>query len=143
MMKIFIVARPSTIHMARQAELCCQTLWQSFERSFSISRQALLRMLLLSQTWTILQYALVATVFGRCPYKSVSNFCSSACHEGDFGQCMNNRRVHENIDSDDADHTVRSFWDRFIDLYITMFFNFLEACKSVNNSLSILTFTTN
>ena len=30
---------------------------------------------------------------------------------------MNNRRVHEDTDSGDTDHTVRSFWDRFIDLY--------------------------
>ena len=35
MMKIFI-AGPSTIHIARQTELCCQTLWQSFERSCSL-----------------------------------------------------------------------------------------------------------
>ena len=35
MMKIFIVG-PSTIHIARQTELCCRTLWQSFERSCSL-----------------------------------------------------------------------------------------------------------
>ena len=35
MMKIFI-AGPSTIHIARQTELCCRTLWQSFERSCSL-----------------------------------------------------------------------------------------------------------
>ena len=34
-MKIFI-AGPSTIHIARQTELCCRTLWQSFERSCSL-----------------------------------------------------------------------------------------------------------
>ena len=44
---------------------------------------------------------------------------------------MNNRKVHEDTDSEDTDHTVRLFWDRFIDLYITMFLKFLEACKSV------------
>ena len=94
---------------------------------WTISRQALLRMLLLSQTWTILQCAfVVATVF---------NFCFSACHEGDFGQYMNSRRVHEDTDSGDTDHTVRSFWDRFIDIYITMFLNFMEACKGVNNCM--------
>ena len=35
MMKIFI-AGPSTIHIARQTELCCRTLWLSFERSCSL-----------------------------------------------------------------------------------------------------------
>ena len=64
-----------------------------------------------------------------------NNFCFSACHEGDFGQYMNNRRGHKDTDSGDTDHTVRSFWDRFIDLYITMFFNFMEACKGVNNCM--------
>ena len=34
-MKIFI-AGPSTVHIARQTELCCRTLWQSFERSCSL-----------------------------------------------------------------------------------------------------------
>ena len=34
-MKIFI-AGPSTIHISRQTELCCRTLWQSFERSCSL-----------------------------------------------------------------------------------------------------------
>ena len=43
--------------------------------------------------------------------------------------------MHENTDSGDTDHTVRSFWDRFIDLYITMFLNFMEACKGVNNCM--------
>ena len=33
--QIFI-AGPSTIHIARQTELCCRTLWQSFERSCSL-----------------------------------------------------------------------------------------------------------
>ena len=33
--RIFI-AGPSTIHIARQTELCCRTLWQSFERSCSL-----------------------------------------------------------------------------------------------------------
>ena len=46
---------------------------------------------------------------------------------------MNNRTVHEDTDSGDTDHTVRSFWDRFIDLYIILFLNFMEACKAVNN----------
>ena len=46
---------------------------------------------------------------------------------------MNNRKVHEDTDSGDTDHTVRSFWNRFIDLYITMFLNFMGACKGVNN----------
>ena len=64
-----------------------------------------------------------------------NNFRFSACHEGDFGQYMDNGRVHENTDSGDTDHTVRSFWDRFIDLYITMFLNFMEACKGVNNCM--------
>ena len=32
-------------------------------------------------------------------------------------------------------YTVRSFWDRFIDVYITMFSNFMEACKGVNNCM--------
>ena len=35
MMKIFI-AGPSTIHIARQTELCCRTLRQSFERTCSL-----------------------------------------------------------------------------------------------------------
>ena len=48
---------------------------------------------------------------------------------------MNNRRVHEDTDSGDTDHAVRSFWDRFIDLYITMLLNFMEACKGVNNCM--------
>ena len=64
-----------------------------------------------------------------------NNFCFSVCHEGDFGQYMNNKRVHEDTDSGDTDHTVRSCWDRFIDLYITMFLNFMEACKGVNNCM--------
>ena len=34
---------------------------------------------------------------------------------------MNNRRVHEDTNSGDTDHAVRSFWDRFIDLYITIY----------------------
>ena len=42
---------------------------------------------------------------------------------------MNNRRVREDTDSGDTDHTVRPFWDRFVDHYITMFLNFMEACK--------------
>ena len=67
---------------------------------------------------------------------TVLNFCFSACHEGDFGQYMNNRRVHEDTDSGDTDHAVRSFWDHFIDIYITtMFLNFMEACKGVNNCM--------
>ena len=66
-----------------------------------------------------------------CPYKRANNFCFSACHEWDFGQCMNNRRVHEDTHSGDTDHTVRSFWDRFIDLYIAMFLNFMEAGKGL------------
>ena len=65
-----------------------------------------------------------------CPCESANNFCFSACHEGDLEKCMNNRRVHKDTDSDDTDHTVRSFWDRFIDLYITTFLKFLDACKS-------------
>ena len=48
---------------------------------------------------------------------------------------MNNRRVHKDTDSGDTDHAVRSFWDRFIDLYITMFLNFMEGCKGVNNCM--------
>ena len=64
-----------------------------------------------------------------------NNFCFSACHEGDFGQYMNNRKVHEDTDSGDIDHTVISFWNRFIDLYITMFLNFMGACKGVNNCM--------
>ena len=88
----------------------------------------------------MLQFALVmATVFGRegviIAHASANNFCSSVRHEGDFGQCMNNRRVHEDTDIADTDHAVRSFWDRFIDLYISMFLNFMEACKSVNNCM--------
>ena len=35
MMKIFIPG-PSNIHIARQTELCCRTLRQSFERSCSL-----------------------------------------------------------------------------------------------------------
>ena len=48
---------------------------------------------------------------------------------------MNNRRVHKVTDSGDTDHTVRSLWDRFIDLHITMFLKFMEACKGVNNCM--------
>ena len=42
---------------------------------------------------------------------------------------MNDRRVREDTDSEDTDHTVRPFWDRLVDLYITMFLNFMEAYK--------------
>ena len=70
MMKIFI-AGPSAIHIARQTELCCRTLWQSFERScslddFEASTIENAAAVCLSQTWTILQCAfVVATAFGR------------------------------------------------------------------------------
>ena len=64
-----------------------------------------------------------------------NNFCFRACHEGDFGQYMSNGRVHEDTDRGDTDHTVRSFWDSFIDLYFAIFLNFMEACKSVNNCM--------
>ena len=37
-----------------------------------------------------------------CLCKSANNFCSSACHEGDVGSCMNNRQVQES----DSDETV-------------------------------------
>lgn len=40
-----------------------------------------------------------------CPCKSINSFCSSSCHGGDHGCCMNNRRVQEN----DSDETVRSY----------------------------------
>ena len=129
MMKIFI-AGPSTIHIARQTELCCRTLWQSFERSCSLDdfeASTIENAAAVSDLDNIAMCFCCATVF---------NFCSSACHEGDFGQYMNKRRVHEDKDSGDTDHTVRSFWDRFIDIYITMFLNFMEACKGVNNCMS-------
>ena len=120
-MKIF-TAGPSTIHIARQTELCCRTLWQSFERSSSLDD---------FEASTIENAAAVSNLDNI----AMCFFCFSTCHEGDFGQYMNNRRVHEDTDSSDTDHTVRSFWDRFIDLYITMFLNFMEACKSANNCM--------
>ena len=136
-MKIFIIEGPSTIHIGRQTELCRRMLGQSFERSFSLGdfeASAIENAAAVPNLDNITIYSC-----GHClrergcyysPCKSVNNFCSSACHEGDFGQCMNNRRVHEDKDSDDTDHTVRSFWDRFIDLYITMFL--LDKCSFVN-----------
>ena len=139
MMKIFIIAEPSTIHW--QTELCCRTLWQSFKRSFSLGdfeASAIENVAAVPNldNITICSCGHCLQERGRyCPCKSANHFCSSACHEEDFGQCMNSRRVHEDPDTDDTDHTVRSFWDRFIDLYITMFLNFMEACKSVNNCM--------
>ena len=67
MMKIFIAGPSTTTLPGRQS--CAVERYGSLSREvvrWTTTRQALLRMLLLSQTWTILQYALVvATVFGR------------------------------------------------------------------------------
>ena len=125
MMKIFIARPSSTIHIARQTELCCRTLWQSFERSFSLGdfeASAIENAVAVPNLDNIIicSYGHCLRERGRyyCPCKSPNNFCSSACHEADFREYMNHRRVHEDTDSGDTDHTVRSFWDRFIDLYI-------------------------
>ena len=60
MMKIFIAGPSMSCVVERYGSLSREVV------RWTISRQALLRMLLRSQTWTILQFALVmATVFGR------------------------------------------------------------------------------
>ena len=37
-----------------------------------------------------------------CQCRSINSYCSSACHDDDFGYCMNNRRVQES----DSEETV-------------------------------------
>ena len=40
-----------------------------------------------------------------CPCWSLSNYCSSVCHNGNSDRCLNNRRVQES-DSDDSSVSV-------------------------------------
>ena len=66
-MMIFI-AGPSTIHIARQTELCCRTLWQSFERSCSLDdfeANTIENAAAVSNLDNIAFAFVVATAFGR------------------------------------------------------------------------------
>ena len=113
MMKIFI-AGPTTIHIARQRELVVlSNVMVVFREKLFVGpwrgkhyRECCCCLRLGQYCNVLLSWPL--------PSGERNNFCFSACHEGDFGQYMNNRRVHEDTDSGDTDHTVRSFWDRFI-----------------------------
>ena len=99
---------------------------------WTISRQALSRMLLLSQTWTILQCAFVVTtafgrekqlLFQRVPWRGFR-----AIHEQQKSAWRYRQRWYRSY----SKIILGSF---YIDLYITMFLNFMEACKGVNNCM--------
>ena len=101
------------IHQRQSVAVVIVVMAESFEGSFSlddfeasaIESAAAVPNLDNITTCSCRGYCLREKGRNYCPCKSINNFCSSACHEGDFELCMNNRRVQDT----DSDDTVRLF----------------------------------